>query len=189
MATDETLAQLRTPFPANKVYQREGPGGKKLDYVAGETVLERFLETTPEYSWVGSIYSIDNDRAVVSGQLTVGDKTGFGVGSAKMGGDLDSSLKAANTEAIKNAAKNGFGVGLELWNEDHRADIATARKAGEGNEASLKKAVFDLAKKRLEKKAGAKTTVAEVAEVFGVDPGDLSDMNTLRGILESEGVL
>jgi hypothetical protein len=190
MATEETLARLRVPFPAAKVYQREGPGGKKLDYVAGETILERLLETTPEYSWSGRIVSVDADgRAIVEGHLSVGDKTGYGVGSAKMGADVDSSLKAANTEAIKNAAKNGFGIGLELWNEEHRADIAVARRAGEGDLPALKKAVFDLAKKKLDKKSGAKTTVAEVAKCFGVDPGELSDMATLRGILESEGVL
>lgn len=168
------------------MYQREGPGGKKLDYVAGETVIERLLEFAPEYSWIGNIVSVEDGRAIVQGQLSVGDKVGYGVGSAKMGGDVDSSLKAANTEALKNAAKNGFGIALELWSEEHRANLATARRAAGGSEKDLKKAVWDLAKKRLNK---TKPTVAEVAETFGFEPADLSDTATLRAILEKEGVL
>jgi hypothetical protein len=103
-----------------------------------------------------------------------------------MGGDLDSSLKAANTEALKNAAKNGFGIALELWDAEHRANLDVARRAAGGSEQALKKAVFDRAKDRLAK---TKPTVAEVAKLFGVEPGDLSDKGTLQTILEVEGVL
>lgn len=112
-------------------------------------------------------------------------KTGFGVGSAKMGGDLDSSLKAANTEALKNAAKNGFGVGLELWDAEHRDKLALQRRAA-GSAQARKKLVFDLAKEKLGKD---KPSQAEIAKLFNVKPGDLSDDATSRKILEAEGVL
>lgn len=180
------LERLREPFPATKVYQREGPGGKKLDYVAGETVIERFLTVAPDFSWSGRIVSIEEGRAVVEGHLSVGEKSGYGVGSAKMGADLDSSLKAANTEALKNAAKNGFGVALELWDAGHRESLQLARNAAGGSEAALKKAVFDLAKKQLNK---AKPSVTEVAKLFKVEAGELSDRDTLSRILTDQGVI
>lgn len=183
------LESLRAPFPTEKVYQREGPGGKQLDYVSGETVIERLLDAAPGYSWNGEIISIAEGKAVVSGTITVilesGDrKIGFGVGSSKMGADLDSSLKAANTEAIKNAAKNGFGIALELWNADHRDDLARRRKLT--TPAARKAELFKLARTRLEKD---KPTAAEIAKLFKVKAGDLSDDVTVSAILEQEGLL
>lgn len=168
------------------MYQREGPGGKKLDYVAGETVIERLLDEAPEYSWVAKVVSIEDGRAVVEGQLIIGDKIGTGVGASKMGTDLDSSLKAANTEALKNAAKNGFGIGLELWNAEYRESLQVTRRAAGGSEQALKKAVFDLAKSKLGK---ARPSITDVATLFKVDPAELNDKDTNQRILEAEGVL
>jgi len=184
----EKAAALRAKFPAAKVYQREGPGGKKLDYVSGETVIERLLEAAPDYSWDGQVISVEDGRAVVSGTLTIpGAGSGFGVGSAKMGGDLDSSLKAANTEALKNAAKNGFGVALELWDAEYRDDLARLRRLEKGSEQALKSEVFRLAR---EKRPGEELkTGAAVAKVFGRKAGDLADIDVLKAILKEEGVL
>jgi hypothetical protein len=194
------LTRLRRKFPASDVKQRQGGGGKQLDYVAIETTIERFLTEAPDYSWRGNVVTIQQEpryqdsngdtkggqwTAVVQGQLDAESKTGFGT-CAMTNPDPDMAVKSANSEAFKNAAKNGFGVALELWSEEHRASLKTARSAAGGSEAALKKAVFDLAKEQLGKK---KPTVAEVAANFGVDAGELADKATLERILTDQGVL
>jgi hypothetical protein len=100
--------------------------------------------------------------------------------------DADMAVKSANSEAMKNAAKNGFGVALELWDADHRKNLEVARRAAGGSEQALKKAVFDLAKERLGK---SRPTLVEVATLFGQDPEDMSDPQVLGAILEREGVV
>lgn len=179
----EKLKELREPFTADDVKQRQGPGGKALDYVAIETVLGRLLEVTPLYSWNASAdVRLTPDTkylAIVQGSLSVGDKTATGVG-AMIHGDPDMAVKSANSEAMKNAAKNGFGVALELWSEGHRADLATQRALAAGDEATLKKVVYDRAKEGLGK---SRPTQAEVADYFNVTVGDLKDADTLKKLL------
>lgn len=183
------LDHLRRKFPATAVKQRAGGGGKTLDYVAIETTIERMLEDAPEYSWEGRIVNVAKDDnswvAVVEGHLSAFGKRGYGVGGMK-NPDVDMAVKSANSEAFKNAAKNGFGVALELWSEEHRESLKTARSAAGGSEAALKKSVFDLAKKQLGK---ARPSVAEVAANFGVEDGELADKATLQRILEEQGVI
>lgn len=173
---------LREPFPVELVYQREGPGGKKLDYVAIETVLERLLSVAPEFSWEGEVISIEDGRAVVAGHLRIGDKAAFGVGSLK-NPDLDMALKSANSEAIKNAAKNGFGIALELWNKDTLAAIQRARKLSTSSAATLKGEVFKIARTKLGKDS---PSAKEIAALFGVEPAALAEIETLKAILEAE---
>jgi hypothetical protein len=193
MATKELRAALRAPFPASEVKQRQGPRGIKLDYVPGETVLNRLLDLTADqdngYAWqVTSVQFQPTENgwaAVVSGSLMIQGDMGSGVG-AMVNPDLDMAVKSANTEAIKNAAKNGFGVGLELWDAEYRATLGQRRRAAEGNEQALKALVFDLAKRKLNDPS---PTVTQVAAVFDVRAGDLSDPNVLEGILAEEGVL
>lgn len=192
MASKELRAKLRERFPADKVLQRDGGRVGKLDYVPIQTVIERLLEATAEqesgYAWHGNVVFINADEGivVVSGQLLIGGDSGFGVGSAKNKADLDMAVKTANSEALKNAAKNGFGVGLELWDADYRAELRTQRQLVQGNEAALKQAVWDIARERLAKD---KPSLDEVAKLFGVKKGDLSDKDTLIGILEDVGRL
>ena len=181
----ETLAQLRAPFPADKVKQRQGPGSTKLDYVAIETFLERLLDVAPGYLWVSRIVSFENDTAVVEGVLTIEDKSASGVGAMK-NKDADMALKSANSEALKNAAKNGFGIGLELWDAEYRKTLDSKRALLGGSEAALKREVFKIARDRtgLDKPTGA-----QVAKVFGRKAGELADVAVLREILEGEGLL
>src|SRR5207253_1038935 len=102
-------------FPADQVKQRQGAGGMKLDYVAGETVIARLLEATEDedtgYAWQSRIVKIERIgtdwAAVVEGQLLIQGDCGTGVG-AMTNRDLDMAVKYAITEALKNAAKNGF---------------------------------------------------------------------------------
>lgn len=194
MASSELRAALRAPFPADQVKQRQGPGRTKLDYIAGETLINRLLEATADqekgYAWQAMVKTIEKVEkgylAVVQGTLMIDGDMGTGVG-AMINADPDMALKSANTEALKNAAKNGFGVGLELWDAEYRTQLDQRRRAAGGSEQALKTLVFDLAKKQLD--PAKKPTVADVAAVFKVAPGDLSDPAVLSEILTENGVL
>lgn len=182
------LSKLREPFPVDKVKQRPGGGGKTLDYVPIETVLERLLDAAPGYSWEASTMQIPGTRndkwaVVVQGQLTIDGKTAFGVGSME-NTDLDMAVKSANSEAMKNAAKNGWGVGLELWDEEYRQELAVARESGAATVAesvdlqALKNRVADLAVT-----AGVERTGPAIASHFGVTIEALQSRETLEHIV------
>jgi|SRR5581483_5344952 len=180
------LSGLREPFPADKVKQRKGGGGKMLDYVAIETFLERLLDVAPDYTIENAnTYFKDDGTAVASLELVIAGKRGYGVGAMK-NPDPDMALKSAVSEAIKNAAKNGFGVGLELWNEEYRKTLDSKRALLGGSEAALKREVFKIAREKtgLDKPSGA-----QVAKAFGRKAGELADPAVLREILEGEGLL
>jgi len=192
MASKELRADLRKPFPADEVRQRKGPGGKMLDYIGGEQVLRRLIDATAEqdsgYAWqitgmnvekVGDAWAV-----TVCGNLLIGGDCGGGIG-AMVNGDLDMAAKSANTEAIKNAAKNGFGVALELWDAEYRATLGEQRRLLAGSEQAMKQAVWKLAQKR---DPNAKTGAA-VAKLFGLKAGDLNDPDVLKSILQDEGLL
>lgn len=195
MASQKVREALRKRFPADQVKQRVGAGSMKLDYVAGETVINRLIEATQDedsgYAWQSRIVMVElqadgkNWVAVVEGTLLIQGDAGSGVGAMK-NPDVDMAVKSANTEALKNAAKNGFGVGIELWDKEYRETLGQARRALAGNEAALKSMVYDIAKERL---GIARPSQAQVAEVFNVTAGDLSDAATLQNILRDEGRL
>ena len=149
--------------------------------------MERLLEAAPGYSIENASAYITgpNDVAVASLELVIDGKRGFGVGSMK-NPDLDMALKTAVSEAIKNAAKNGFGVGLELWDEEYRKTLDSKRALIGGSEAALKREVFRIAR---DKTGLDKPTGAQVAKAFGRKAGELADPAVLREILEGEGLL
>lgn len=206
MASKEVRTALSAPFPPEQVYQRQGPGGKKLDYIAGETVIRRLAEATKDqvfnsneqgYAWNAQIHTLERIvtgepgeesttfLAVVQGQLLIGGDMGTGMGAMR-NPDPDMAIKSANTEALKNAAKNGFGVGLELWDAEYRTQLDQRRRAAGGNEQALKALVWDIAKKRWPDDSAS---AAQIAANFKVPVGDLSDPKVLATILEKEGVL
>src|SRR6184192_887934 len=99
-AKNAVLEKLRTPFPAGDVKQRQGGGGKQLDYVAIETTIERFLDEAPYYRWIGRVVMVSQDDkswvAVVEGNLEAEGKSGFGVGAMK-NPYVDMAVKSANS--------------------------------------------------------------------------------------------
>lgn len=178
------LDKLREPFPLDQIYSRQGPGGKTLDYVSIETVLQRLLDAAPDYSWDATVGFTPEGIPFVAGHLTVNGKTAFGVGSDNNGEQvLDKALKTANSEAMKNAAKNGFGVALDLWNADYRDAVKAQRKRAGMTEAQLKSAVFKIATAKLDKD---KPSAAEIGKLFDVPAGKLTDKDTLLAILAAE---
>ena len=200
MATKAVLDALRVKFPANEVLQRRG-GGTTLDYVPIQAMIGRVLDATLEeggYRYNGALKHLEqvervkNDGktvlewvAVVEGTLYIGDACGYGIGSMQ-NADLDMAVKSANSEAFKNAAKNGFGVGLELWDKEYREGLGQQRRLLAGSEQAMKAEVFRIAKEKL---GIEKPTAAQVAGVFARKAGDLSDEDNLRDILVDAGVL
>lgn len=182
-------AALRAPFALDQIYSRQGPGGKSLDYVSIETVLQRLLDAAPGYSWVADVKFNPDGVPIVVGQLSIplpdgSIKTATGVGADNNGeAVLDKAIKTANSEAMKNAAKNGFGVALDLWNAGYRDSVKAQRKRAGLSEAQVKSAVFKIARDRLDKE---KPSAAEVAKLFNVPAGSLTDKDALLAILAAE---
>jgi recombination DNA repair RAD52 pathway protein len=95
------------------------------------------------------------------------------------------AMKEAVSDAVKRALKNlGDQFGLGLYDAERRGDVE--RRRGLTTAAGKKREVFKIARERTAKD---KPTVKEIAELFGVDPGDLTDEATLTQILVNEGAL
>lgn len=182
------LAKLREKFPVEQVKQRPGGRGRMLDYVAIETVLERLLTVAPDYAWELAFHLIEGTTATIGGHLTIEGKSVLGVGSMT-NNDLDMAVKSANSEAIKNAAKNGWGVALELWDEDHRQQLDAERQgvSSSGNLTvvrqddeltELKNRVADIAVA-----AGANRTGPAIAAYFGIEVEKLQDRAVLEELI------
>ena len=147
--------------------------------------MQRLLDVAPDYSIENASSALVDGVAVASLELVIDGKRGFGVGAMK-NPDPDMALKSAVSEALKNAAKNGFGIGLELWDAEYRKTLDSRRALLGGSEAALKREVFRIAR---DKTGLDKPTGAQVAKVFGRKAGELADPAVLREILEGEGLL
>lgn len=183
MPAPSKLEKLREPFTVDQVKQRPGGGGKMLDYVSIETALGRLLEVAPDYSMTGGIISDDGKTAIAECSITALGKTGYGVG-AMTNNDADMRVKSALSEAIKNSLKNGFGVALELWDEEHRADLETQRREVVQQESrldQLKNRVADIAVAQ-----GVERTGPAIAAHFGVTLDDLQNEKELEAIVAQE---
>jgi hypothetical protein len=168
---------LSAPFPPEEVKHRRGPGGKDLDYVAIETVLQRLLKNAPDFTWSARLVKHEGSLAIVEGDLTIDGKSATGIG-AMANADADMAVKSANSEAIKNAAKNGWGMALELWTEEGREVVARGRALASGDLSALKQEVF---RRALEQ--GAEPNAESVAAKLGVAVEDLQDLDKLKEIL------
>lgn len=183
------LTKLREPFPAEMVKQNQDG----MDYVAIDGYINRWLEVMgPDYSFeiVGPVELIllPEDMKTRSGKrqylarvtaaISVGETRRCGVG-ADVSHDPDKAVKTAQAEAFKKASHQ-FGVALELWDEDHRTQLATDRALAAGDEQTLKAEVTRRAKEGLGK---TRVTADEIADYFNVTVADLGDLATLKRIL------
>ena len=186
-----------------------------MDYVAIDGYIRRFLDTLGlSYDWRINQTTLEllpaelktrsgkyQYLAQVTGTLSIhgsrsamnqsGASSAWTEGTARSGVgadvsfDPDKAVKTAQAEAFKKAAHQ-FGVALELWDEDHRANLEVQRRLASGSEAALKREVFRIAKERLDVD---KPTAAQVAKLFGKKAGELADVEVLRAILTDEGLL
>ena len=122
---------LREKFPAEVVKQRPGKGGQKLDYIAIDATLNR-LNDVLGIDWSTELLQLEvypkeagSWSVVIAIKLTALGKEAVGVGAGE-DNDPDNAVKTALAEAIKKAGHQ-FGIGLELWDEAWREEIAASR--------------------------------------------------------------
>ena len=118
----ETLTKL---FPAEAIKQRQGPGGKMLDYLETATVIERLNEAFgTQWSfrvmdhWIMKDTEGKIEEVIVWGEIAADlvVKQQFGNAVAKKGWDTGDMFKGAASDALKKCATE-FGVGLQLYHD------------------------------------------------------------------------
>lgn len=185
------LEDLAREFPTSD-HKTRSQGGQTLTYLSIDATIRRLNEVLgPGWSTSATtdVQLLDNGKYLAVTQLTLTavidgtSKGAYGVG-AMVNGDPDMAAKTALAEAIKKAGHQ-LGIGLYLWDADSRERIERLRKIEGMSEAALKTAVYKLAKQQMDK---ADPMVKDVAAHFGVQPGELTDVETLRRILlDAEG--
>ena len=147
------LDKLNEHFPPEDIKQREGRGGKTLDYIEVQKVIQR-LNDAFEGKW--SFEVKDKDRTdkevIVLGSLMADDITKEQFGSSDITFSRDSKepvcigddYKAAASDSLKKCAAM-FGVGLHLYENNKRNNqngkpkaAANGRIAGEQKKAIVK---------------------------------------------------
>jgi hypothetical protein len=186
------LTDLSAEFPGSAIKTRK-QSGISLTYLSIDSVIGR-LNDVAGLDWgeedVDTTITTLHDgkyAVVVTGYIRIGDTRRAGIG-ADVASDLDKACKTALAEMRKKAG-HAYGIGLYLWSEDGRTRAETRMKLDKNrdSEATLKRAVFELAKAK--NNGEAPDGAAGVAKILGVPAGDLSDKAKLVAILEAEGVL
>ena len=123
------LDTLTRPFTPEQIRQREGRGGKMLDYLETHAVITRLNEAfNGAWSFEVLDFKTMEGEIVVHGKLTAGGQVKTQFGSADIhrtrgeNGEkgapvsIGDDLKAAASDALKKAATL-FGVGLHLYDK------------------------------------------------------------------------
>ncbi len=152
------LEVLTRPFSPEQIRQREGRGGKMLDYLETHVIITRLNEAF-DGGWSFDIMEsriLDNE-CLVHGRLTAGtiSKSQFG-GSEIVRRRDDSSplsisddLKSAASDALKKCATL-FGVGLELYHKGGGIERPTEAQLERIDELSKNFAISDEDRKTVE---------------------------------------
>ena len=147
------LDVLTRPFAPEQIRQREGRGGKMLDYLETHAVITRLNEAfAGAWSFEVVDFKTMEGEIVVHGKLTAGGQVKAQFGSADVhrtkGQDgekgapvsIGDDLKAAASDALKKCATL-FGVGLELYEKKGQAQRPTPqadRRPGPGQTAQAR---------------------------------------------------
>jgi hypothetical protein len=140
------LEVLTRPFDPAQIRQREGRGGKMLDYLETHAVITRLNEAfNGAWSFEVVDYKTMEGEIIVQGKLTAGGQVKAQFGSADIhrarGEDgqkgapvsIGDDLKAAASDALKKCATL-FGVGLHLYDRPQAAQRpAQQRPAGQAD--------------------------------------------------------
>lgn len=183
-AQKAALTKLSREFKATEVKQRT-QGGKQLDYIDIATTINRFNEVLG-VDWAQhvdrvEVTPLDGGRflAVVAVTVSALGSERSGVG-ADVASDPDKAVKTALAEAFKKAG-HGFGVGLYLWDEDARNELAQLRQTADPDLNQLKNAVA----RRYQAEAHVTELVpANLAAHFGINLTELQDVRVLQAILD-----
>ncbi|MSS71466.1 MAG: hypothetical protein EXS64_08245 [Candidatus Latescibacteria bacterium] len=120
-----TLDTLTRPFDPAQIRQREGRGGKTLDYLETHVVVARPNEAfTGQWSFEVLSHEVTETEAIVHGRLTAGGVTKTAFGGSDIARHRETQkpvsiaddLKAAASDSLKKAATL-FGIGLQLYAE------------------------------------------------------------------------
>ena len=122
------LEALTRPFDPAQIRQREGRGGKMLDYLETHSVISRLNEAF-NGAWSFEVISHDIMEAevLVHARLSAGGVTKTAFGGSDIARHRDSGkpvsiaddLKAAASDSLKKCATL-FGVGLHLYEKSDR---------------------------------------------------------------------
>lgn len=112
---------LTRPFPPELVKQRQGQGGKILNYVETHTVIARLNEGCDAWSFEVVEHTILDEEVIVIGKLTADGVTKMAFGGSSITRDREGrpvsiadDAKSAGSDSLKKAASL-LGVGLELY--------------------------------------------------------------------------
>lgn len=135
------LDVLTRQFSPDQVKQREGRGGKMLDYLETHAVITRLNESF-EGAWSFEVleYKLLDAEVLVRGRLTAGGqrKEQFGgseIARRKDTGDpvsLADDLKSAGSDCLKKCATL-FGVGLELYTKGAPQAAGSQQPSGDAS--------------------------------------------------------
>ena len=115
----ELLDALSEPFPQAAIKQRQGGGGKMLDYLEGHTIIHRLNNATGG-TWDFRVVSLDwrESLLLATVELTIpGLGTRQHIGIQEVKNNSSDLVKGAITDALKKVATL-FGVGLSLYGPD-----------------------------------------------------------------------
>jgi recombination DNA repair RAD52 pathway protein len=130
MGVDKT--KLQQPFPKSAIRQRQGGGGRMLDYIEGHTVIHRLNEVCDSWDFAIVREWQEGNLLKAHVRLTLpglGSREHIGVQKVSDNGGEDLH-KGAVTDALKKAATL-FGVGLELYGPDYESAPQPARKTAD----------------------------------------------------------
>lgn len=166
------LEILTRPFPETAIKQREGGGGRMLDYVEGHTVIHRLNEAT-DNEWTLEVKKLEfrSDLTIAHVALTLpGLGTREHIGIQEVRGSAGDLTKGAITDALKKAATL-FGVGLELYGPDYEAGEVDAPRPSRPAPAA---------------RAAAPRAAAPAANGDGITPGQSKNLYRLFKELERQ---
>jgi hypothetical protein len=125
---------LNKPFPPEMIRQRQGQGGKTLNYVEAHAVVARLNEVS-DFDWSFEVvkHEVLADEVIVLGKLTIDGIAKMAFGGSSVTKDnsgrelsLADDLKSATSDAIKKTASL-FGIGLELYGGAAQPEVAPTR--------------------------------------------------------------
>jgi hypothetical protein len=117
---NELRQKLHQPFPAAKVKQKRGQGGRTMSYISHGLVTERLNDADPDWSVerIATHTYVDGSGALhcagVELALTVGGVTRVEAGGPQRQDGFTNEIKNAYSDALKRAAMR-FGVALGMW--------------------------------------------------------------------------
>lgn len=177
------LNRLTMKFDRSAIKQREGGGGKKLDYIETHTCIHRLNDAT-DNQWDFEIVDLrkEDNLYICLGKLTIpelGTRMGIGV-QAVINSKQEDLVKGAASDALKKAATL-FGVALELYGPDYEAETPKPITVSAIEQYSAKQ----LLAKALEHR-GSKTAWDNLFTKLG---GDAEEWVALLGQITDPGLL